>query len=264
MPHIHAAIALYSNAAKSTLSGLFGTLWSLAVLIVGSLCLVAVEMLFLEPMGPHSLMAGVCRSVAGAVFVSTYLSLINMWVQAKRTTLIRHLRMHTGSLLVPFITVLFFFMIMQIFASYIPHPMAWAFVVVAGVIVNPAPEVVYQERGQGFGTLQHAAEFMSQNWPEWLAMQLPFLALLAGWSAAANAAFTLKDLGELWLDSGARLEVLHHASTHLRDGLAGDAKGPLLALTLLVMTHLWMLFRGHVFRELNKGNRRLRAWQSRM
>ncbi len=264
MPQLRAALTLYTNAAKSALSGFVGTLLALAVLVAGALCLVAVEMLFLEPMGARSLMSGICRSVAGALFVSTYLSLINMWVQAKRSTLFRHLRLHAGNLLMPFIYTLFFFWMAEIASNFIPHPMAWLFVVLAGVIVNPAPEVVYQERGEGFGTLQDAAQFMSQNWPEWLVMQVPFLGLLAGWAAIANYSLSPDALAGLWLDSGPRLEVLHIASIYLRDGLRGGVVAPLMGLLLLALVHIWMLFRGHVFRELSKGNRRLRAWQSRM
>ncbi len=264
MPQLRAALTLYTNAAKSALSGFGGTLLSLAVLVVGALCLVAVEMLFLEPMGANSLMAGISRSVVGALFVSTYLSLINMWVQAKRSTLFRHLRSHAGSLLMPFIYTLFFFWMVQLASGFIPHPMAWLFIVVSGVMVNPAPEVVYQERSEGFGTLQQAAQFMSQNWPEWLVIQVPFVGLLAGWSVIARFSLSPESLGGLWLDSGPRFEILHVASIYLKEGLRGGVLAPLMGLLLLALVHVWMLFRGHVFRELSKGNRRLRAWQSRM
>jgi hypothetical protein len=264
MPQLRAALTLYTNAAKSALTGFVGTLLSFAVLVAGAVCLVGVEMLFLEPMGRNSLMAGLSRSIAGALFVSTYLSLINMWVQAKRSTLFRHLRLHAGSLLMPFIYTLFFFWMVQLASGFSPHPMAWLLVVLAGVIANPAPEVVYQARGEGFGTIQQAAEFMSQNWPEWLVMHVPFLGLLAGWSVVANFSLKPESFGGLWLDSGPRLEILHVASLYLEDALRGGVLAPLMGLLLLALVHVWMLFRGHVFRELSKGNRRLRAWQSRM
>ncbi|MFT6144450.1 MAG: hypothetical protein ACJAZO_001860 [Myxococcota bacterium] len=264
MSHVRAALDLYLNAAKSALTGFPNTLLALAVLVVGAVSLVAVEMLFLEPMGANSLIAGICRSVGSALFVSTYLSLINMWVQAKRGTLFRHLRSHAGNLLWPFIYILFFFWMVEFVASFVPHSASWLLVVAAGIVVNPAPEIVYQERGEGFGTVQQAFEFMGKNWPEWLVMQLPFVALLAGWSVIAQYPLVPRTFGELWLNSGPRFELLNIASAYMSAGLQGRILPPLLGLLLLALAHGWMLFRGHVFRELSKGNRRLRAWQSRM
>ena len=97
---------------------------------------------------------------------------------------------------------------------------------IAFVLFNPWPEVIYQNRPAGsLDTLQRSFRFMSANGPEWIIPHLAFVGL----------AYLL---------------------------LQTDAS-PLLWMGASLFVHPLMVFRGALFGKLNNSNRRVRAWQNK-
>ncbi len=107
----------------------------------------------------------------------------------------------------------------------LPGPVILAISLVCFVLFNPWPEIIYQERTAGtMDILARAARWMTQNGPEWIIPHLLVGALVWGvWS--------------------------HEADSILK--LSGG-----------ILLHPWMVFRGALYRHLNRGSRRSRAWRS--
>jgi hypothetical protein len=113
------------------------------------------------------------------------------------------------------------------------NPNAWLILLlargVAFVLCNAAPEVIYQKGTYGgMATLQQSIRFIHENWIEWF---IPNLVLSAAYFYLVSGLLTLG--APFW-------------------GVA------LLAGALL---HLLMVFRGHLFRELDTSSHRQRMFK---
>lgn len=108
---------------------------------------------------------------------------------------------------------------------------------VALVLLNAVPEVIYQRRTYGgLATIQGAIEFLQANWLEW---GVPNLLVLGG----------------LWLF---REQALWFLTTQF--GILGLA---LAAILFGGLFHLVMVFRGHLFGELDGSSHRQRMFRYR-
>ncbi|NLF25967.1 MAG: hypothetical protein GX589_09975, partial [Deltaproteobacteria bacterium] len=122
------------------------------------------------------------------------------------------------------------------------------------VIFNAIPEVVHQRRLDGISALLAAAKFIRDNWIEWF---FP-LAVLA---APLLLLFPIDFLMVL-ASSEPLLPVLIIIKSWQPLEAAAHQAGTLIALAGLVLGHWFMLFRAHLFNELEGGNRRKRIYQA--
>ena len=263
METVNATLSLYANAAVHAARGFPKTLLALLVLFAGTAALIGVELLFFEPMG-DGFISRIGRALLQDVFLGTYLSLIGLWVLAGRSILPRHIRLHAGNLFIPLLTVVFYFWIARMLLGFTGIPRAGLLLVVAALVVNPIPEVLYQDRQDGTYALQQAFTFLSKNWPEWLVAQIPWVVALTVWQVVFGGGPDVDVIARLWIETGASMEALHIPSILMWPLDPSNALGFAGGALLLVMVHYFFLFRGYLYRELSKGNRRLRAWQSRM
>lgn len=261
MHTLRATLTLFTDAASQAAHGLLRTGLALAALGVGVVLMALAETLFFETMGSRSLIAGVLRALLQAAVVSTWLPLLGLWVTARRAVLPRHLKMHLVGLFMPVLTVLMYLFFAQMLLRWLPISYGWALLAIVAVAVNPVPEVLYIDREQGPNALQHAFAFMRNNWPEWLLLQVPWLLFMAILAAGMGSDISLQGLIVPWMESSALLHPLVHPAR-----LVQTLSVPyvLVAGLWLIALHVWFLMRGAVYRELSSGNRRLRAWQSRM
>ena len=265
MNHVNATLKLYADATTNAAKGFVQSLWALAVLFAGVVALAIVEPLLFDPLGPNTFIASIGRAMLQDAFIATWLSLLGVWVLIRRQVLFRHIKVHAGTLFWPVLTVLFFFWIARYLLNYLPAQHIWLASTAIALVVNPVPEVLYQRREEGLQALQTSAEFMWNHLPEWLAAQLPWLAILALWQWVFLRQTPGIRLAELWQSTGPTLHPLHDPAAYLSYAITGNGLWQTFGYLLLIAGfHYWFLFRGHLFHSLGKGNRRLRAWQARM
>ena len=107
----------------------------------------------------------------------------------------------------------------------------------AVVLLNAAPEVIYQNHSYGgLATIQRSVQFLQSNWLEW---GVPNVILLGG----------------LWLF---RRDV-----SVLLESTFGDYGGVVVSVILGGLLHLVMVFRGHLFAALDGSSHRQRMFRYR-
>jgi hypothetical protein len=123
----------------------------------------------------------------------------------------------------------------------------------AAIFFNVVPELIYQSSSRSFGLLKESANFVMEKAFAWFPPNLVF-AFVILW---ATKTLTLSSPGELLI----RLSQLGSIGGVL--GFIGGA--PLwMAPLLIAFVHYAMVFRGLLFRELNSGSNRMRAFRRRM
>jgi hypothetical protein len=102
------------------------------------------------------------------------------------------------------------------------------------ILLNPAPELIYQTRSSGFALISDSYNFIIDNWLEWL---LPnFVLTVAGYLI---------------------LNVLSAITT----GLPGVLQIFIVAVGMGLCLSYFMIFRGFLFAELHGSTRRSRAYR---
>lgn len=261
MHMLRATLTLFSNAATQAAHGLLRTGLALMVLFVGVALMALAETLFFDAMGSRSLIAVFGRALLQAAVVSTWLPLLGLWVTARRAVLPRHVKAHVVALFMPVLTVLIYLFFAQMLLRWLPISYGWALLAVVALAVNPLPEVLYIEREQGPAAPQQAFTFMRQSWPEWMLLQVPWLLFMAVLTLGMRSDVSLQGLIVPWMESSALLHPLFQPAALVQ---TLSVPNMLVAALWLTGLHAWFLMRGAVYRALSTGNRRLRAWQSRM
>ena len=105
------------------------------------------------------------------------------------------------------------------------------------ILLNPAPELIYQTRSSGIGVISDSYNFVVENWLEWL---LPNIVLtIAGY----------------WI-----LNILSAMSI----GLPSVMQIFIIAVGMGLCLSYFMIFRGFLFAELHGSTRRSRAYRYKM
>jgi hypothetical protein len=132
------------------------------------------------------------------------------------------------------------------------------------ILLNPAPEVIYQVRpGSPLDVIRLSYEFVVQNWIEWF---LPLALVVAPFGLSFF--FTISER----MGRGSLLDFFQLLALPfqlLQEGLNYLGLPSAAALTLLVLltplaTVAMLIFRGHLFAALHGSSRRKRAFQGRL
>jgi hypothetical protein len=253
MSPLKAALKLYSDCGARTVRALGRSLPALLALTLYSIILVALTSL----MRPLGFAGGFVIGLFHAGCAGSYLYLVDEVVCGDRRLGLSDLTDSAGPYLWEVISVLFIFWIADMVLAMLGlSGLTLALVLVAFLLFNAVPEVLYQTRARSTEALGSSTSFIKQNWPEWFAPQILLILILA--PMLHTQSFTLlRMFGPFFgfLDIGDPL-----ASAFF----AGGASAVLVAWTAMavVIVHTMMLLRGFLFAELSKGSRRTRAWKS--
>lgn len=257
---IQSTLELYADCARDTWNGLTRSAWSVAVLLLVP-GIVAVAASILAPLG---ILGGILVGLVQALGTGWYLSLVEISVMSGRNVRPSDLKDNVGQYVWDVISVLFVFWIAElILGALLPGALFAALLLVATVVFNPAPEMIYQERSNGTALLADAASFMQNNWPEWLATYIGAGLFLGLWAAVVGVGASSDRIVDLLSLFGPSFGFTAMGS--LVTGLAANRiwLGVVFGLPLLIFAHAFMLFRGHLYRRLRGSSRRGRAWQAR-
>ena len=255
---VRATLHLYREAAVDASRALARNAWMIVLLPAFSVLLGMIGRLA----GGLGIVGGLLTYMALAAGVSAFLSILDGSV-AKERVEPADLADGFGRHLSSVVGLLFIFGVIQFLLMLIADQnpsLRWLDLLVSAVLFlacNPLPELVYQGRREGFALVDDAIQFMRQNSVEWLLpvvlFLLPFflvhpmMGLVAMTKLGPSSALGLvTSLFEGVLPSGA--------------GLAKWA-APLVASAVLSWV---MLFRGFLFKSLDRSGRRQRVFEARM
>jgi len=255
---VRATLHLYRDAALDASRALGRNAWVIVLLpafsvLVGLLARIA---------GGFGMAGGLLVYLAVAVATSAFLSVLEGAVGKERvqpSELAEGFGRYLGSV----VGLFFVFWVIQFLLTMITHQnpgLLWLALAVDGIVFlvcNPLPELVYQGRREGVALVDDAVQFMRENSVEWLvplaAMLLPFF--------LASVPMGLVAMTEMGPTSALGL------LTNLLEGLLPESGGvsrwaaPLVASALLA----WgMMFRGFLFKALDRSGRRQRIFEARM
>ena len=121
------------------------------------------------------------------------------------------------------------------------------------IVFNAVPEVVHQRRLDGVSALLNAARFTRDNWIEWF---VPLAVLVAPLLVILPSYFLV-----VLASSEPMLPVLVIVRSWQP---LGQYAGAFMGLAGLILGHWFMLFRAHLFNELEGGSRRKRIYQAKL
>ncbi|MBN2798224.1 MAG: hypothetical protein JXX28_03690 [Deltaproteobacteria bacterium] len=256
---ITGTLKLYRDALTDTWGSLQRSALALGALLVATPVLLVAGVLA----APLGMAGGFIVGMLHAALVGWYLHAVSLGVVQRRRVVLSDLTRTFGVYLWEVISVLFIFWIADLLV--LRHlSFGWVIVLIAGVVFNPVPELIYLGRSRSLELLADAARFVQDNWPEWIAVHLigagvagGALWLLVGPAMGAAYGVWLLQLFGPWFG--------FISSGTLVLGLAGQGPvGILTGVLVAVAIHAWMLFRGHLFLRLSRSSRRTRAWQARL
>jgi len=256
---IGATLTLFRDAGTDTLRSFRNSLWSVPWLLFAMLLTAAAGMIF----GPMGMAGGFILGAIHIGLVGWYLAQLRHAVTLRRAMTFDDVQGTAGALFWETMSVAFVFFLAQLFLFMAPATIQAVAVLGASLLFNPVPEMIYQGRSQSVELLQDAAGFMQHNGPEWLLMHLGFTgALVAGMVALGLAADPALIITMLQLFGPFFGFLQAPAGVVMSLGLS--PLGFVVAAVLFALTHVVMLFRGHLYKRLAGSSRRSRAWQQRM
>jgi hypothetical protein len=214
---------------------------------------------------PLGMLGGFAMGFLEAACISSYLYLLSQAVMGSRLR-INDLRRSFSALLWDVVGVLFALYLLSMVVALISRmagpqgPFVNAvYALAVAVFLNPVPELIYQRRSTGLTTdlLLASARFIQSNWIEWFLPNLAFgalLLLIAFGTLGLEPHQLMLTLPALFTLQGAYL---------LAPSLAADSRSLWQAPLILCLVHYVMVFRGLLFRELNLGSPRSRAYRKR-
>ena len=228
--------------------------------LVGLLAAQASIVLAMTLFAPLGLIGGFIVGFIMAAAAGAYLHLLDVSLTSHHAIGWGVIRESMGRYVWEVIGVMFVFWIGGMALEYvIPDArLLTAVWLVVFVLFNPAPEMIYQRHNAGsMALLSDALSWVKQNGPEWFA---PMVVLGCG------IVLFDPDLLLPYLQAfGPRFDFINpsHGLAPVL-GALGSGNPLTIAIGILVpvLTHLVMLFRGALFKELGTGGRRSRAWQS--
>lgn len=253
-----ATLALYREAARDATRVLVRHAWVIPIVPVYSVVL-ALASSFAGALG---FFGGMLVMLVLAACVSSFLAILAGAVAHDRVRP-SEIGASFGRYLWSIVNVVFMFWIIQLLLTLITQQnpgLLWvALAVDAGIFVicNSLPELIYQGARDGFGLIDDAVQFTRENAVEWL---LP-VALLLLPVFLFDVRAGLMAMAEIGPTSALALMTQVFAFFLPAMGGFGQVLLPLLASAALVWV---MLFRGFLFRALNRSGRRQRLFEARM
>ncbi|MAY79598.1 MAG: hypothetical protein CL930_02335 [Deltaproteobacteria bacterium] len=225
---IKSTIQLYIDTATDTLKaiGRGPAVWLFSIalpFIVGGFAIL------LSPLGI------IGRFAAGFVMITmagAYLFLVGQSLERTNPLGFSIIKDSIGNHLWDVMGIFFLHWILSLGFAYgsLPDMVFILVTIVIFILFNPWPEVIYQDRRTGsMDILVRSFRFMQANGPEWVVPHLLLVAL--GFGSLIPGPTGVLQMG--------------------------------MGVASLLLFHPVMVFRGALFRNLNKGSRRSRAWQSR-
>jgi hypothetical protein len=264
---LRATLALYravlqdgARAYGRGIIGAFGLLLGSAFLLLVSTVL---GPLLAAGGGAGSLLFGLFFSTLMAYVAGAYLACVEAALDARKMVPPSTLKDAIGHYFGECIGVMFWLWIGGLVLSFVLDGMlAVAVWFVVAVLFNPIPEIIYNKRVQAPRIFQDSARWIWSNWPEWFIPQLA-IGLLA--AAIVPGLADVVGFGG-WMGFNF-VGVLAEAARDTA-GIATLRGAPLWraileALVVPLVVHAVMVFRGALFRRLDQGNRRARAWHAR-
>lgn len=247
------------NATITSIKG--GALLFAHLALCGVLLRLAMQALSRFPTH-QQLIVGFVVGALMCMLTGWHLALVELATTRPRRVTLADVQQTVGHYIWDIIGVAFLYMIARLILVAV-SPAAWSvFAIVAAVVLSPIPEIIVIKRLTSIAAIRETALFMQENWPEWLALHVIFLALFAP-IAALVGPLGLATLIGAFLSLGPELNI-----TSINAG-ALDALPPSLfgALHFTLVT-LWLdallIARMHLARALNSGSRRTRAWKQRL
>jgi hypothetical protein len=263
---MQATLELYRDALHATVRSLVrGCIIALAVVVFAGVMLAA--SMIAAPLG---ILGGFLLGAVNSLLIGATLSLVEQAVTTPRRLNLKDLQGSFGHYFWEVITVGFVLwlpiMVIEQGAAANPYGpfLAAAIFLLLFILLNPAPEVIYQIRpGSPLDVLRLSYEFVMENWIEWF---LPLALVVAPFGLSFF--FTISER----MGRGALLDffqILVLPFRLLQGGLSYLGLPSAVSSTLvLVLTPLatvaMLIFRGHLFAALHGSSRRKRAFQGRM
>ena len=263
---VRATIALYRLALRATLQS-FARSWlsAVAVVIFAGLMIVATSVA-----APLGMIGGFILGAVNALLIGATLGLIEQAVVGARRMTFQDIWDSFGRYFGDVIGVGFVLWvpIMVLDRGMAANPngpfLAAAIFMLLFILLNPAPEVIYQARPHSpLDVIRESYEFVLENWIEWF---LPLAVLVA----PLGLSFFFGISGRLGRGAGLDFfQVLVLPFTLLTAwlGYAGlpETAGPALVMLLTPPLAVAMLiFRGHLFAALHGSSRRQRMFRGQM
>lgn len=263
---VRATIELYRNALHATLKS-FTRSWlsALAVVIFAGLMVVATSVA-----APLGMIGGFILGAVNALLIGATLALIEQAVAGLRRMTFQDIWDSFGRYFGDVIGVGFVLWvpIMLLDRGMVANPngpfLAAAIFLLLFILLNPAPEVIYQVRHQSpLDVIRESYEFVLENWIEWF---LPLAILLA----PLGLSFFFGISGRLGRGAGLdffQILVLPFTLLTAWLGYLGVPEQTGSALVLLLTPPLavaMLIFRGHLFAALHGSTRRQRMFRGRM
>lgn len=260
-----ATLQLYRDALRATVKS-FARSWmaALAVVLFAGLMVVATSIA-----APLGMLGGFILGAVNALLIGATLGLIEEAVRGQRRMTFQDIWESLGKYFWDVIGVGFVLWvpIMLMDRGMAANPngpfLAAAVFLLLFILLNPAPEVIYQVRHQSpLDVIRESYEFVLENWIEWF---LPLAVLVA----PLGLSFFFGISGRLGRGAGLdffQVLVLPFTLLSAWLGYLGlpETAGSIVVLLLTPPLAVAMLmFRGHLFAALHGSSRRQRLFRSR-
>ncbi len=247
---------------------------SLAKSWVAIVALIVFAVLFLgaaRMVGPFGIVGGLLLGIVNALLVGATLRLIEQSLSGGRALRLTDVTESFGHYFWDVIGVGFILwlptMLLDMGMQANPYGrfISSAFLLLVFILLNPAPEVIYQVRHNSpIDVLRTSYEFVLEHWIEWF---LPFAVLILPVVLSPSGLQEFFSLSEL-VGRGAGLnffQILMLPVTAIGGwlsyvGIDSEAQGIILLLLTPPMAMAILLFRGHLFAALHGSSRRQRLF----
>lgn len=260
----HATLRLYRDAFRATVRSFArGWMTAIAVVVFAGLMVIATQVA-----APLGMLGGFILGAVNALLIGATLSLIEQAVAGARHVTFQDIWQSFGHYFwdvigVGFVLWVPVFVLEQGMAANPNGPvLAAAVFLLLFILLNPAPEVIYQVRHDSpLDVIRESYEFVIENWIEWF---LPLAVVVA--PLGLSFFFGLSSR----LGRGAGLDffqLLILPFTLLTAWLGYLGVPPQAGWILVILTPpvavAMLLFRGHLFAALHRTSRRQRLFQER-
>jgi hypothetical protein len=265
-----AAFDLYQKALRKTWQSLLRG-WITIVAVIGFVFLLILAQQIAAPLG---IAGGFLLGAVNALLVGATLSLIEQSISYTRTLTMRDVFDSFGHYFWDVIGVGFILwvplMVLDMATQANPNGLflSYAVMLLIFILLNPAPEVIYQVRHDSpLDVFKSAYEFVLENWIEWF---LPIALLLLPLLLAPDGLRSFFSLSRR-AGRGAGLDffqILMLPFTILGSwfsyiGIPPAVSWYLMVLLTPALAITILLFRGHLFASLSGSTRRQRQFASR-
>jgi len=269
--HVSATLQLYRQVLYATGRSLARSWLTMVVLIAFAVLFLGVARIA----APLGMAGGFLLGIANALLVGATLRLIEQSLSGSRSIQLTDVTESFGHYFWDVIGVGFVLWLptllldMGMQANPYGQFLLSAFLLMVFILLNPAPEVIYQVRHDStLDVFKTAYEFVLEHWIEWF---LPFAVLILPLVLSPSGLQEFFSLsGSVGRGAGLDfLQILMLPFTAIGGwlsyvGIDSDAQGILLLLLTPPMTMAILLFRGHLFALLRGSSRRQRLFSHQL